>query len=443
MSKVGLIIHREYFTRVKKKSFLLMTLLGPILMAMLLIAVFWLGMKESNERFVLVIDENQGVLGELQNSDGITYDYQNINFKDAQRLFNESNYTDILYIPPNITKFDAASLLFKKQPSATVLRAIEWRLEEKVEELKLIERNISKTHFYEIKTSISIKPSKFTKAGESKEIVEEASAVGFVFGLMIYMFIFMYGVQVMRGVIEEKSNRIVEVIISSVKPFELMIGKIIGVGLVSFTQFLLWVFLTIILFTGLQFALFSDVFEAANVMSQMQMTPEMMQGMTTEMKLAQESGNPDNLINKIPWGNALTMFGFYFLGGYLLYSALFAAVGAAVDSETDTQQFMLPITMPLIFAYMISIFIVQNPDGPAAFWFSIIPFTSPIVMMVRFLASGEGGVPIWEIVLSMALLIVGFVFTTWIAAKIYRTGILMYGKKPSYKELWKWLSYKG
>ena len=443
MSKVGLIIQREYFTRVKKKSFLLMTFLGPILMALLLIAVFWLGMKESNERFVLVIDENQGVLGELQNSDGITYDYQNINFEDAKRLFNESNYTDILYIPPNITKFDAASLLFKKQPSATVLRAIEWRLEEKVEELKLIERNISKTHFYEIKTSISIKPAKFTKKGESKEIVEEASAVGFVFGLMIYMFIFMYGVQVMRGVIEEKSNRIVEVIISSVKPFELMIGKIIGVGLVSFTQFLLWVFLTMILFTGLQFVLFSDVFEAANVMSQMQMTPDMLENMDTQMKLAQESGNPDNLINKIPWGNALTMFAFYFLGGYLLYSALFAAVGAAVDSETDTQQFMLPITMPLIFAYMISIFIVQNPDGPAAFWFSIIPFTSPIVMMVRFLASGEGGVPIWEIVLSITLLIAGFICTTWFAAKIYRTGILMYGKKPSYKELWKWLSYKG
>jgi ABC-2 type transport system permease protein len=169
----------------------------------------------------------------------------------------------------------------------------------------------------------------------------------------------------------------------------------------------------------------------------------MMQDMAPHIDLAQESGNPDNLINKIPWGNALTMFAFYFLGGYLLYSALFAAVGAAVDSETDTQQFMLPITMPLIFAYMISIFIVQNPDGPAAFWFSIIPFTSPIVMMVRFLASGEGGVPLWEIGLSMALLIVGFIFTTWLAGKIYRTGILMYGKKVSYKELWKWLSYKG
>jgi ABC-2 type transport system permease protein len=443
MSKIGLIIHREYFTRVKKKSFLLMTVFGPILMAILLLGVFWLGMKESNERFVLVIDENQGVLGELQDSEGITYDYQDLSFEDAQRLFLASSYTDILYVSPNITTVDAARLLFKKQPSATVLRTIEWRLEEKVEELKLLQRDISKSDFYKIKTSISIKPAKFTQKGEQMEIIEEASAVGFVFGLLIYMFIFMYGVQVMRGVIEEKSNRIVEVIISSVKPFELMIGKIIGVGLVSFTQFILWVFLTIILFSGLQYALFSDMFEAGNVMSQMQMTPEMMQDMAPHIDLAQESGNPDNLINKIPWGNALTMFAFYFLGGYLLYSALFAAVGAAVDSETDTQQFMLPITMPLIFAYMISIFIVQNPDGPAAFWFSIIPFTSPIVMMVRFLASGEGGVPLWEIGLSMALLIVGFIFTTWLAGKIYRTGILMYGKKVSYKELWKWLSYKG
>ncbi|MBL4625480.1 MAG: ABC transporter permease [Flavobacteriales bacterium] len=443
MSKVGLIIQREYFTRVKKKSFVLMTFLGPILMALLLLAVFWLGIKESNERFVLVIDNNHGVLGELKKSDGITYDYQDISFIDAQRLFNASSYTDILYIPKNITTIEAVSLLYKTQPSTIVIRSIERRLEEQVEELLLFQHKISKKDFYAIKRSIPVKPAKFTREGEAVEIVEEASMVGFVFGLMIYMFIFMYGVQVMRGVIEEKSNRIVEVIISSVKPFELMIGKIIGVGLVSFTQFLLWVFLTIILFSGLQFALFSDMFEAANVMSQMQMTPDMMQDMAPQMQFAQESGNPDNLINKIPWTNALTMFAIYFLGGYLLYSALFAAVGAAVDSETDTQQFMLPITMPLIFAYMISIFIVQNPDGPAAFWFSIIPFTSPIVMMVRFLASGEGGVPIWEIALSITLLILGFIFTTWLAGKIYRTGILMYGKKVTYKELWKWLSYKG
>lgn len=442
MSKVGLIIQREYFTRVKKKSFLVMTILGPILMAVLLLSVFWLGMKESNERFVLVIDENMGVLGELQNSDGITYDYQDISFEDAKRLFHASSYTDILFIPPNIAKFDAASLLFKKQPSATVIRAIEWRLEEKVEELKLVQHKIEKADFYDIKTNISLKPSKFTDKGEEMEIVEEASMVGFVFGLLIYMFIFMYGVQVMRGVIEEKSNRIVEVIISSVKPFELMIGKIIGVGLVSLTQFLLWVFLTLILFTTLQASLFGDAFEAANVMENMQMTQGMIKDMDVQ-KMAAVSGDADNLINRIPWASALLLFAFYFLGGYLLYSALFAAVGSAVDSETDTQQFMLPVTVPLIFAYMISIFIVQNPEGPAAFWFSIIPFTSPIVMMVRFLASGEGGVPLWEVLLSMGLLIAGFIFTTWLAGKIYRTGILMYGKKATYKELWKWLSYKG
>ena len=218
-----------------------------------------------------------------------------------------------------------------------------------------------------------------------------------------------------------------------------MMGKIIGVALVGFTQFILWIVFTAILFTAFQFAFFQDMFDASSVMSQMQMTPEMLKEMETQKGIAQLMNDPDNILNRINFPLMLGMFAFYFLGGYLLYSALFAAVGSAVDSETDTQQFMLPITLPLIFAYMISIFVAQNPEGPAAFWFSVIPLTSPIVMMVRLAA---GGVPVFDMVISVILLIGGFIFTTWVAGKIYRTGILMYGKKITYKELWKWLKYK-
>lgn len=444
MNKISLIIKREYLTRVRKKSFIVMTILGPILMAALLFIVFWLGMKENNNHKIMVIDENMGVLGEIASTETIKFDYQtNLSLSDAKKMFHETNYTGILHIPPDVTKFNAANLFFKKQPSALAIRAIEKSLESVVEELKLIQNNINKKDYYDVKTTMNVKTIKFKEPGKEEVVDKDQTWVGFIFGLMIYMFIFLYGVQVMRGVIEEKSNRIVEVIISSVKPFQLMMGKIIGVALVGFTQFALWVLLTTILFSTLQTVVFKDVYDPT-IIAEMQMTPEMMEEVQSAQGIDKLNiYDPNNILNRINFPLMLGMFAFYFLGGYLLYSALFAAVGSAVDSETDTQQFMLPVTLPLIFAYMISIFIAENPDGPAAFWFSIIPFTSPIVMMVRLaIGIGDGGIPVWEAALSMILLIVGFIFTTWIAGKIYRTGILMYGKKVSYKELWKWLTYR-
>ncbi|MEA3478463.1 MAG: ABC transporter permease, partial [Bacteroidota bacterium] len=251
--------------------------------------------------------------------------------------------------------------------------------------------------------------------------------------------IFIFGAQVMRGVIEEKTSRIVEVIVSSVKPFQLMMGKIFGIALVGLTQFLLWVVLTFAIVSVFQFAM-SEKISAESVQ---QMIPTENQ-LVPQAELVEQQKEQDQIkmvfeaINSINFEVMIFSFLFFFLGGYLLYAALFAAIGSAVDSESDTQQFMMPVTIPLILSIIMAQFVIQNPDGPVAFWFSIIPLTSPVIMMVRI----PFGVPMLDIYLSVGLLIASFIGTTWIAAKIYRTGILMYGKKVNYKELWKWITYR-
>ena len=258
---------------------------------------------------------------------------------------------------------------------------------------------------------------------------------------MIYFFIFMYGIQIMRGVIEEKTSRIVEIIISSVKPFQLMLGKIIGIALVGLTQFMSWIILTGILYTLIMaFVMGGDIESLTQGQGALE-DPNVQEALKSIG--GAESLTPkamvDGILSEIPLAKLLLSFLFYFLGGYLLYGALLAAVGSAVDSEADSQQFMMPITIPLIFSFVVAQFVMDNPDGPLAFWLSMCPLTSPIIMMVRI----PFGVEIWELLLSMTLLILGFIGATWMAAKIYRTGILMYGKKVTYKELWKWLFYKG
>ena len=268
--------------------------------------------------------------------------------------------------------------------------------------------------------------------------------IGYLSGFLIYLFIFMFGAQVMRGVIEEKTSRIIEVIISSVKPFQLMMGKIIGIAFVGLTQFLLWVILTIMIVTGVKSAVFPEK-DASQIKAQTEListagSMQNIQGIDA-VDAEQSMSEIENIfgsIENINFGIILGSFLFFFIGGYLLYAALFAAIGSAVDSEADTQQFMLPITIPLILSIIVMMNAIQTPDSPIAFWFSIIPFTSPVIMMVRI----PFGVPYWQLFLSMGLLIITFIGATWVAAKIYRTGILMYGKKTTYKELWKWLRYK-
>lgn len=444
MNKIGLIIKREYLTRVKKRSFILLTLLGPLLMAGTILFITWLGMEERQQQHLLVIDDKYPVFEVLENTPEIIFDYQKITLEQAKDLFHQSAYTGILYLPNNIEHSNIAMLYFKKQPSLFSLKIIENKVEKVVEDLKLQTFDINREVFDKVNTNFHLTAVKYTSSGKEEAIDEEKSAVGFVFGLFIYFFIFMYGVQVMRGVIEEKTNRIVEVIVSSVKPFQLMMGKIIGVALVGLTQFLIWIGLTFLLYSIAISFLIAGEYGVDALTNSNQMSAEMMNQLQGQEGLnAKELLNQGNIINRINFPLMLSMFAFYFLGGYLLYSALFAAVGSAVDTETDTQQFMLPVTLPLIAAYLISIFIVQNPEGPAAFWFSIIPFTSPIVMMVRLaIGVGDGGIPIWELGLSMSLLIAGFIFTTWVASKIYRIGILSYGKKPSFKDLSKWMTRK-
>jgi len=263
--------------------------------------------------------------------------------------------------------------------------------------------------------------------------------LGYIAGFLIYMFVFMYGSQVMRGVIEEKTSRIVEVIVSSVRPFQLMMGKIIGVALVGLTQFLLWVVLTFGLVSIAQ-AVFIDSVKVENMT---QVVPGGTGNTLNDNEQVIDQGAAEfsamfNSIKAINFPLVLGMFVFYFLGGYLLYAAMFAAIGAAVDNETDTQQFMLPVTIPLVLGIIVMVSAINNPNGSLAYWFSLIPFTSPIVMMVRI----PFEVPIQDVIISAGLLIITFIFMVWLAAKIYRTGILMYGKKVNYRELWKWIRYK-
>lgn len=439
---IGLIIKREYGTRVKKKSFIILTLLGPLLIAGVLAFVTWMGVKESGSQQVMIIDDKAPVFKEIKGSQGISYDYvTNLKIEDAKDYFINSNYSAILYIPKNIEFSDVAILYFKRQPSLVALRSIERDVQKVVEQIKLQQFEINPDDFYQVKTDFKLNPVKISDVGKESEVDMEKNVVGFVLGLIIYMFIFLYGVQVMRGVIEEKTNRIIEVIITSVKPFQLMMGKVIGVALVGLTQFVVWVILSAIFISIAQFIVFENSYSIDIIGNRMQMTQDVLaqfENSNPNEKL--DIISPDNIINRINYPLILGMFLFYFLGGYLLYAAIFAAIGAAVDSETDTQQFMLPATLPLILAYMVSIFVVQNPEGPAGFWFSIIPFTSPIVMMVRIVVGvGDGGVPMFEVLLSMGLLIITFIAMVWLSGKIYKTGILMYGKKATFKELFKWL----
>ena len=442
MNKIALIIGREYLSRVKKKSFIILTLLGPLLLAAVMAFVIWIGLSENTEQTILVIDESKGAFYHMEDGKNFKFMYiDGLEIEAAKEGFNDSEYTSILHIPLGVLSNKRPLLYFKEQPSTMMQRAIETRVEKVVEDEKLKLYGINKEDYKRVKTNFDLALIKFTESGAEEEVMTEKARVGFVFGIAIYMFIFLYGVQVMRGVIEEKSNRIVEVIISSVKPFQLMMGKIIGIALVSLTQVALWIVLSFTFITVSQQMLFQDKLQEVAA-AQMQTTAQL-----EEVDAFQQQDiditdltNPGHLINRINWGLMLGLFVFYFLGGYLLYSSLFAAIGAAVDSETDTQQFMLPITLPLLLAYFLSFTIIENPESPAAFWGSIIPFTSPVIMMVRIAIGLEPG-QYWQLYLSMGLLIGGFIFTTWLAGKIYRTGILMYGKKVNYKEIWKWIRY--
>lgn len=442
MNKIGLIIKREYLTRVTKKSFILMTLLGPFLIAGLMMGAIYLGLSDDTNHYVLVVDETpvldnnlRAFEGQLKESAQIKFDYAHEPLSNED--FKESPYTLMLVINDNIVSNPVAELVSKKQPSLSVKSNISKQVERIIEVEKLREHALTYDTYRSISTDVDLVDIDVNNMSRASHKQEKA-IVGFAFAVVIYFFIFMYGVQVMRGVIEEKTSRIVEVIISSVKPFQLMMGKIFGIALVGLTQFALWVLLTGTLTTIAQSVFLPDLGEQA-AMAQTQMTQQAANDANSN--IGQDTVNEyfELFFHEINWPLMIGSFIFYFLGGYLLYAALFAAVGAAVDNEADTQQFMLPITLPLIFGFIVAELALTNPEGSSTMIFSLIPLTSPIVMMLRVAM----GVSIWEMLLSMTLLVAGFLFTTWLAGKIYRTGILMYGKKVNYRELWKWIRHSG
>jgi ABC-2 type transport system permease protein len=424
-----------------KKSFIILTFLTPLLFAGMIMVPLWLSsIKDNSKKNIVVIDRTNSYQGVLKNNDTYTFDFVD---KPADEVRKENadneSFTALLLITDDLAKNPKAATLYSEEQVNMELKSyVSDLLKNYVEEQKLASHNIPnlKKMVDESHVDINISTVKWGEDGKNKVgSAELALAIGMISAFMIYMFIVIYGAQVMSGVVKEKTSRIVEVIISSVKPFELMMGKIIGIAMVGLTQFFLWVVLTLFISTV------AGSFIGGNIdISALQQANTMGMGMNTPLP----ANETENMVREVytmlsgfDFAQIVVLFVIYFLGGYLLYASLFAAVGSAVDNETDTQQFSLPLTLPIIFAIYAAIYSAQNPDGPLAFWCSMIPFTSPIVMMVRL----PFGVPAWQIIISIVILVFSFIGTTWMAGKIYRTGILMYGKKVTWKELWKWLRY--
>ena len=442
MNKLPLIIKREYLAKVRNKSFVIMTFLSPVLMvAMVVLIAYLTKINDSEKRIIALLNESDYYNQEFLMSEGISYvHFNDISLEMAKDSAANIGYYGLLYIPKGkeLEKVSSNSFLYTKEaPSTAILDKLDAVFQQRLRQERLQEMGVSTKEFDAIDNRFEIKTATFAGDLNIKGINEIKAFIGGGFGYLIMMFIIIYGGFVMRSVIEEKTSRIIEVIISSVKPFQLMMGKIIGTSLAGITQFAIWIIsgglLLIIALTLLDIdpaSLNKGAAAGANFAPPVPTTDENIQ------LYAQELFN-------IPWVMLITFFLIYFILGYLIYSSIYAAIGAAVDNETDTQQFIFPIILPLMLAIYVGFFSVfSNPHGPIAVAFSLFPLTSPIVMLMRLPGGiGEGGVPIWELVTSILLLIITFIGIVWLAAKIYRVGILMYGKKPSYKELFKWLKY--
>ena len=432
MGKILLVIQREYLARVKKKSFLIATIITPLIFPAIMGVFVWIALEEKDSqslRIIEVIDETD--LFFMESSEQYAFTSSVDDPEIAKKMVQDGERYGFLHIPKiDIKSPEGIQFYGVENPSLTLMGYLEGALKRKIEDQKLFAQGIDPKVLKEIRTDVSIQSITLGEEGEEK--INNANvnyAIGFLAGILIYIFIFVYGNQIMQGVIEEKSTRIVEILISSLKPFQLMMGKIVGIGAVGLTQFLIWVMLIGTLSSivmgvlGMQMPQ-QQAMEMAN--------PEFAQAAPDSSELADIMA----VISGIDFMALVASFVIYFLGGFLLYGSLFAAIGSAVDSPSDAQQFMFPITIPLIVAYMgLFVFVLQDPTSTTSFWLSVIPLTSPIAMMGRI----SYGVPFWELALSMGLLIGGFLFTTWLAGKIYRIGILMHGTKPTYKILWKWI----
>ena len=413
MSKIGIVIGREYITRVRKKSFIILTLLMPVLFIGMMFGIVFLStINDKKAKVIVVSDETGEYFKVLRSTDQYMFIEAKEEFADFRKNSDESVYANLLITGDLLENPEAITLYSQKQLVSSAEMTITSQLNPYLSDKKLDSYQIPnlKNIIEDSKVNLKIKTIKTDETGkETQSSAELASTIGMIFTFLIYMFIFVYGAMVMQGVMEEKTNRIVEVIVSSVKPFDLMMGKLVGIGLVGLTQFGIWAI--VVLGVG-----FSGIFLPDNI------------------AMVQSIGGLFGSINMV---EICFYFILFFIGGYLMYASMFAAIGAMVDSQEDTQQYMMPITILVLFAFYAGFFSAQNPDGPLAFWTSIIPFTSPIVMMVRV----PFGVPWWQMLLSVALLAITVILIVKLAAKIYRVGILMYGKKPTYAEIIKWIRY--
>ncbi len=449
MSKIGLIIKREYTTRVKKKSFIIMSVLGPLLFAAMFVLPAWFSSMEStSEKQIAVIDQTNKYAGAISDTETLKFTWlQNDKEQQVKSEYQSMGYEAYVVISDDLLQSPDAIIIYSDAPVTIDMKShIRRDLTKFLEKEKLESFNIDGLNEIVSQVNnitVNISTIKLGDHGTEEESSTELTMmVAIVFAMLIYFFVLMYGTQVMRGIVEEKTSRIVEVIISSVKPFQLMMGKIIGIAMVALTQFLLWVVLTVTIIFGIKTALFPN----GEMPTRMDKQMEIVQSSTSQegssvdnSEFAEQFSKVMEKAKSIDLIGPMFAFIFFFIGGYLLYAGLFAAVGAVIDNETDSQQFVMPIIMPLILSIYIAMAAFRAPDSNIAFWFSMIPFTSPIVMMARI----PFQIAVWEIILSMFILTASFIFTTWFAGRIYRIGILMYGKKITYKEIWKWFRYSG
>ena len=443
---IRIIIEREYLTRVKKKSFIVMTILAPILIVAAYSLIIYLMVSDatSSKKNITVWDESGLFYNVFPNSEQYTFAYIEPQDLDAAKeIFQQSNNYALVYIPKTQNVIpETANIFSKSQIGMSMKSYLKNVMQKEIERIKLKSSGVSDETLASIKSNnVSVNAIRLTEDGKKEErsYPEIRMILSMVFGVLTYFVIFLFGSQVMNGVMQEKVNRVVEVMISTVKPFRLMAGKIIGIGLVGLTQFVLWIVFTLIIM-GVSSIFLGNMFQGTD-MSQMAPAQQVMgvnvDALTADMGQAQGE-NIKYIVESIMsvnYGTLLFAFFIFFIFGYLLYASLFAAVGAIVDNESDTQQFVLPITIPMLIAMITAFRIPDNPDGPVAVALSLIPFTSPISMMARL----PFGVPWWQLMLSITLLVATLWLTTWLSAKIYRTGILMYGKKTTFKELWKWV----
>lgn len=443
MSKVRLIIGREIRSKLTNKTFIVMTFLTPLIFIGAMCLIFWTSMPEKVEQNVLVLDETGIFSQTLRGNDFIQLNFSDKKIEEAQAEFQDSEYTTIVQIlkgsDGNI--IPKARVFFKKNPGLAFRTYLRNELERIYYEQKLKANNIDPVIIANARQSVEIELTKVDENGNVSNS-DSIQLFSFAMGLIMMLFILLYGMMVFRSVMEEKTNRIVEVIVSSVKPFQLMIGKIIGVAIVGIIQFTVTAIITSVLAMVLSGIFMKDMldmkgkFEAQNAAVMKLGTNANLQAMD-DFKDNQKMFEAIDQLRQINFVEVAVYFVLFFIGGYLFYSSLLAAIGSAVDSESDSQQFMFPIMIPLMIGYFLAIKIMISPESNAVVIGSFVPFTSPIVMMARL----PQGVPTWQVLTSLGILYISFIGATWLAGKIYRTGILMYGKKTSWKEIFKWLRY--